>query len=382
MTPVTSRNLLIERCSTYRGCEPCKRRKRVCNGKRPCGNCTEAQLDCVYSVVSDHARSVFTTTNARRLSSGSACETCRRRKTKCDGGNPCAFCASAGIECINNSERRKRSLSHNNINLTTNMATLSASSSSANGATSGSDNGTDAIDRIEDRLRRIEKLMTAFTPSPLSQSTSFHTDGSTTTHSDNTRKLSSPQPPLPSSLGVRQHRHSVQGISVAKEQAALRSVMMAAKDTTTPSPSSLPSSNNNLMSTSPSSSTSSEKSSPPSSPVPRQSASSTQPITSSMLNLSLSPSSSTSSNGSSMLIRSSPPPTETAWMPTKQKSNEWKATTPIPSLMDQLSKRTFTTAALEYPSMQYPIYPISQSSSPSPPPMHPIANMANAMPPH
>lgn len=226
MTPVTSRNSLIERCSTYRGCEPCKRRKRVCNGKRPCGNCNEAQLDCVYSVVSDHARSVFTTTNARRLSSGSACETCRRRKTKCDGGNPCAFCASAGIECINNSERRKRSLSHNNINLTTNMATLSASSTSSSGATSGSDHGTDAIDRIEDRLRRIEKLMTAFTPSPLSQSTSFHTDGSTT-NSDNTRKLSSPQPPLPSSLGIRQHRHSVQGISVAKEQAALRSVMMA-----------------------------------------------------------------------------------------------------------------------------------------------------------
>lgn len=228
MTPVTSRNLLIERCSTYRGCEPCKRRKRVCNGKRPCGNCNEAQLDCVYSVVSDHARSVFTTTNARRLSSGSACETCRRRKTKCDGGNPCAFCASAGIECINNSERRKRSLSHNNINLTTNMATLSASSSSSSsGAASGSDQGTDAIDRIEDRLRRIEKLMTAFTPSPLSQSTSFHTDGSPTNNSDNARKLSSPQPPLPSSLGVRQHRHSVQGISVAKEQAALRSVMMA-----------------------------------------------------------------------------------------------------------------------------------------------------------
>ncbi|CDH51989.1 hypothetical protein RO3G_04343 [Lichtheimia corymbifera JMRC:FSU:9682] len=381
MTPVTSRNLLIERCSTYRGCEPCKRRKRVCNGKRPCGNCNEAQLDCVYSVVSDHARSVFTTTNARRLSSGSACETCRRRKTKCDGGNPCAFCASAGIECINNSERRKRSLSHNNINLTTNMATLSASSSSSSGATSGSDHGTDAIDRIEDRLRRIEKLMTAFTPSPLSQSTSFHTDGST---SDNARKLSSPQPPLPSSLGVRQHRHSVQGISVAKEQAALRSVMMAAKDTSTPPSSSSSSScNNNLMSTSPSS-TSSEKSSPPSSPVPRQSASSTQPITSSMLNLSLSPSSSTSSNGSSMLIRSSPsPPAETAWMTPKQKSNEWKATTPIPSLMDQLSKRTFTTAALDYPNMQYPIYPINQSSSPSPPlPMHPISNMANAMPPH
>ncbi|KAG2232674.1 hypothetical protein INT48_006853 [Thamnidium elegans] len=35
----------------------------------------------------------------RRLSSGSACETCRKRKTKCDGGQPCAFCSSNGIEC-------------------------------------------------------------------------------------------------------------------------------------------------------------------------------------------------------------------------------------------------------------------------------------------
>ncbi|KAI8342138.1 hypothetical protein BC941DRAFT_467037 [Chlamydoabsidia padenii] len=44
----------------------------------------------------------------RRLSSGSACETCRRRKTKCDGGQPCAFCASNRIECIHRPSRRKR----------------------------------------------------------------------------------------------------------------------------------------------------------------------------------------------------------------------------------------------------------------------------------
>lgn len=46
---------------------------------------------------------------SRRLSSGSACETCRRRKTKCDGGQPCAFCASNRIECIHRPSRRKRS---------------------------------------------------------------------------------------------------------------------------------------------------------------------------------------------------------------------------------------------------------------------------------
>ncbi|KAI9344766.1 hypothetical protein BD770DRAFT_447111 [Pilaira anomala] len=34
-----------------------------------------------------------------RLSSGSACEACRKRKTKCDGGEPCTYCASTGIQC-------------------------------------------------------------------------------------------------------------------------------------------------------------------------------------------------------------------------------------------------------------------------------------------
>ncbi|KAI8381016.1 uncharacterized protein BYT42DRAFT_564942 [Radiomyces spectabilis] len=54
---------------------------------------------------------VTTTTFAdipRRLSSGSACETCRKRKTKCDGGQPCAFCASNRIECIHRISKRKQ----------------------------------------------------------------------------------------------------------------------------------------------------------------------------------------------------------------------------------------------------------------------------------
>ena len=44
---------------------------------------------------------------SRRLSSGSACEACRRRKTKCDGGQPCAYCASNSIECVHRNTRRK-----------------------------------------------------------------------------------------------------------------------------------------------------------------------------------------------------------------------------------------------------------------------------------
>jgi hypothetical protein len=57
------------------------------------------------------------------------------------------------------------------------------------------------MDRIEDRLRRIERLMTAFTPSPLSQQQQQQTSDS--------HKV------------IRPHRHSVQGINVAKEQTEL-----------------------------------------------------------------------------------------------------------------------------------------------------------------
>lgn len=173
-----NRHFQVER--PVRSCEPCRRRKRACNGSRPCAHCKESQIDCVYSVVADLPRSVFTTSSARRLSSGSACETCRRRKTKCDGGSPCGFCAGAGIECINNSERRRRA-SHQPL---------------------PPDN--EAIDRIEDRLRRIEKLMTAFTPttnSPLANS-------NTTSHR----------------AAARRHRHSVQGIVAVKEQAELNAI--------------------------------------------------------------------------------------------------------------------------------------------------------------
>lgn len=166
--------VMIERCSTLKkACEQCRRRRRVCNSQRPCAHCIEQSQDCVYSVVSDHSRSVFSTQAARRLSSGSACETCRRRKTKCDGGNPCNFCATNSIECVNHSE--KRHLKNNNNNTKPPV---------------------EAMDRIEDRLRRIERLMTAFTPSPLSSNTESHK--------------------------VRPHRHSVQGINVSKEQVDLK----------------------------------------------------------------------------------------------------------------------------------------------------------------
>jgi hypothetical protein len=216
--PSPTRNQLVERCSSLRGCEPCKRRKRICNGQKPCTHCTDASQECVYSVLSDHPRSVFTTSTARRLSSGSACETCRRRKTKCDGASPCSFCASSGTECINNSERRKRSsiVAANSKNLPLTSSSLASSSSTLPPA----DN--EAIDRIEDRLRRIEKLMTAFSPSPLSQ----HQQQFSKEIKDikrvtaGFRKMSSPHLPKPSVVQQRQHRHSIQGPTATSSSAS------------------------------------------------------------------------------------------------------------------------------------------------------------------
>ncbi|KAI9279559.1 hypothetical protein BY458DRAFT_502165 [Sporodiniella umbellata] len=259
---------ITEGDSLIRECEPCKRRKRSCNGQKPCVGCMEGGLECVYSVVSEHPRGVFGTNAARRLSSGSACETCRRRKTKCDGGNPCGFCASSGVDCINGSiERKKRA------NVT------------------GGEN--EAMERIEDRLRRIERLMTAFTPSPLSKNCTTQTYY---------RKMSSPL--LSAQKQARPPRHhSIHGTS----------------------------------STEP-------KHSPPLSP--RQ-------------NMFLSPSSSSSTATSTT---PSPHMQSSLSTPTSSNTASWHHSTPIPSLMDQLSKLTFVST-MDYNAVQYPIYPIPSPSS-------------------
>ncbi|KAG1577470.1 hypothetical protein G6F47_013082 [Rhizopus delemar] len=209
-------------------CEQCKRRSRPCDSQRPCTQCIEADQDCAYSVVHDYSQSVFSTHAARRLSSGSACETCRRRKTKCDGASPCGFCAANGIECVNYSERRLLSKKQQQP--------------------------TEAIDRIEDRLRRIERLMAAFAPSITNN-------------------------PPAESHKVRPQRHSVQGVNSAREKKELNHHRSKNEYFNLPSP------------------------------------------------------------------------------PESRSEHEWKNT--IPSLMDQLSKRTFATSSNEYTVTQYPIYPLT-----------------------
>ncbi|KAI9310107.1 hypothetical protein BX666DRAFT_2011545 [Dichotomocladium elegans] len=359
-----TRHVTIE--TPVKTCEPCRRRKRQCNGARPCSRCSESHIECAYSVVSELPRSVFTTNTARRLSSGSACETCRRRKTKCDGGSPCGFCSSTGIECVNNSERRKRALG---IPSTAPQPTNTVPQDPA------------AIDRIEDRLRRIERLMTAFSPS---------TNGTLGSAQASVSPLLGSSPPSSSARVMRQHRHSVQGISVAKEQAELHTAYALKKKREGPSPPPSPFRQTPISSryaTPPNSGSKGHysppdytSSPPPSSLSPIICQTPAQPLTSSMFNLTLSPSSSTSStsNNSSMLMPplssslsaavstgthhglqpSAPAPqTGRVW---GTNENEWKVSvSTMPSLMDQLSKRTFGNT----PQFTFPPYPLSPPHS-------------------
>lgn len=380
-----TRNSLVERCSSLKGCEPCKRRKRICNGQKPCTHCVDASHDCVYSVVSDHSRSVFSTSTARRLSSGSACETCRRRKTKCDGGSPCGFCASSGIECVNNSERRKRSIAAASSSSNSNLPST-PSSLSSNSSTIADVDDNEAIDRIEDRLRRIEKLMTAFSPSPLSQQAQFTNEIKNIKRvTAGFRKLSSPHLPKPTSPSARQHRHSIQGLSTHASSSS--SISSAASERTAMinkdkgSYHSPPNSNDSLNYHNFSGHVPSP--SPPLSPhslrQQSQSQHATNIVASTLLNLSLSPSSSTSSSSTTYqpspmqpsestplsplagrpFLNSMPKDNESSVPP----SNEWKQATPIPSLMDQLSRCTFVTTAMDYTAVHYPIYPISTTTN-------------------
>ncbi|OAD72176.1 Zn(2)-C6 fungal-specific transcription factor [Phycomyces blakesleeanus NRRL 1555(-)] len=215
--PSANRNLLVERCSSIRACESCKRKRRVCSGQRPCNHCTESSTECVFTVVSEHPRSVFSTTNARRLSSGSACTEIGTGTSTSTGTG------TGGTEGIKG---------------TGGGLEITGGVGGSVGAGAGAGVGdNEAIDRIEDRLRRIERLMSAIQPSPLSQSiTSFSSAAGPTTPDKETqthgtlslRKLSSPHPPSPTTT-VRQHRHTVQGISATKEHAELRTAFIKAK---------------------------------------------------------------------------------------------------------------------------------------------------------
>ncbi|KAF1801733.1 hypothetical protein FB192DRAFT_1374370 [Mucor lusitanicus] len=90
---------------------------------------------CTNSNTNSNKRSSFEAIihHPRRLGSGSACERCRSRKTKCDGGQPCSFCASHGIQCVHRQNKKKRN-SYPYATSTTSTTTASSTRASAGAA--------------------------------------------------------------------------------------------------------------------------------------------------------------------------------------------------------------------------------------------------------
>ncbi|CAO3641779.1 unnamed protein product [Cunninghamella blakesleeana] len=104
----------------------------------------------------------------RRLSSGSACETCRRRKTKCDGGQPCAFCSSNNIECIHRPSRRKRSLPKYTTTLMNHQNNPQSSTSSSSSSPTSSTSPSPSSSKIAlDPSTRYYRHPWSVSPPPL-----------------------------------------------------------------------------------------------------------------------------------------------------------------------------------------------------------------------
>lgn len=91
----------------------CVCRTSFCSGQPFCTYCSSSQprnsrrFNCLAREPFIFGQQTMTKPTTRRLSSGSACETCRRRKTKCDGGQPCAYCATNGIECLHRASKKR-----------------------------------------------------------------------------------------------------------------------------------------------------------------------------------------------------------------------------------------------------------------------------------
>ncbi|KAL9540846.1 hypothetical protein MBANPS3_009454 [Mucor bainieri] len=104
---------------------------------------------CTNSNANSNKKSSFEAIihHPRRLGSGSACERCRSRKTKCDGGQPCSFCASHGIQCVHRQNKKKRnSYPYTTSTTTTSTTTAPSSRASAAAATSAPINDTRRLD--------------------------------------------------------------------------------------------------------------------------------------------------------------------------------------------------------------------------------------------
>jgi hypothetical protein len=101
-----------EQIKAKSACLRCRGKKSRCSGQRPCGGCTNDDLDCVWgddrSEVKRRSRkskSAETKTKATKdkdtpLQVRSACTCCQRRKAKCSGTRPgCTYCVERHLSC-------------------------------------------------------------------------------------------------------------------------------------------------------------------------------------------------------------------------------------------------------------------------------------------
>ncbi|KAL0082092.1 hypothetical protein F4703DRAFT_1863396 [Phycomyces blakesleeanus] len=103
-TPTSSRSLSPSSLSSNRQPSP-----NNSTNSRDLSPGTKSDRRPIYRSKSTSTLLASTSTSSRRLSSGSACDTCRKRKTRCDGNQPCAFCVCNDKACTHTpNSRRKR----------------------------------------------------------------------------------------------------------------------------------------------------------------------------------------------------------------------------------------------------------------------------------
>ncbi|KAJ7067275.1 hypothetical protein C8F01DRAFT_1018913 [Mycena amicta] len=72
-------------------CALCRKRKLRCDGGNPCGPCTRTRTPVVCTYIPKTVGQLRS-----ELPKGGACITCRQRKRRCDGNFPCRTCTQAG----------------------------------------------------------------------------------------------------------------------------------------------------------------------------------------------------------------------------------------------------------------------------------------------
>ncbi|KFY42669.1 hypothetical protein V495_04397 [Pseudogymnoascus sp. VKM F-4514 (FW-929)] len=96
------------------GCSTCRFRKVKCDGRLGlCLRCEKLGLECKWRASRPNSAELVseevTRAGHKRLRASVACETCRKRKLKCDAGKPsCSACLRRGISCIYDQGRQSQ----------------------------------------------------------------------------------------------------------------------------------------------------------------------------------------------------------------------------------------------------------------------------------